>query len=80
MPTALALAIIATLAVSGSSDDDVSLPESATAQLAILETSDLHANVVSYDYFKLAEDKSRGLRAHRHPDQARPAPSSPTTC
>ena len=31
------------------------------AQLTILETTDLHANVVSYDYFKLAEDKSLGL-------------------
>src|SRR5450830_403155 len=36
-------------------------PESATAQLSILETTDLHANVLSYDYFKLAEDKSVGL-------------------
>jgi 2',3'-cyclic-nucleotide 2'-phosphodiesterase/3'-nucleotidase len=36
-------------------------PEAATAQLAVLETTDLHANLVSYDYFKLAEDKSVGL-------------------
>ena len=33
----------------------------ATASLAILETTDLHANVVGYDYFKLAEDPSLGL-------------------
>lgn len=33
----------------------------ATAELAILETTDLHANVVGYDYFKLAEDPSVGL-------------------
>lgn len=29
--------------------------------MAILETSDLHNNVMSYDYYKLAEDKSVGL-------------------
>jgi 2',3'-cyclic-nucleotide 2'-phosphodiesterase/3'-nucleotidase len=62
----LAASLVATLAVglsacSGSDDAVVSLPESATASLTILETSDLHANVVSYDYFKLAEDKSIGL-------------------
>lgn len=28
------------------------------ATLALLETTDLHTNVRSYDYFKLAEDKS----------------------
>jgi 2',3'-cyclic-nucleotide 2'-phosphodiesterase/3'-nucleotidase len=33
----------------------------ATASLAILETTDLHANVVGYDYFKLADDPSLGL-------------------
>jgi len=61
---ALAAALAASLAACGGSDDApavVTLPESATAQLTILETSDLHANVVSYDYFKLAEDKSVGL-------------------
>ena len=31
------------------------------ATLAILETSDLHANVRSYDYYKLAPDASLGL-------------------
>ncbi|MFV5216112.1 bifunctional 2',3'-cyclic-nucleotide 2'-phosphodiesterase/3'-nucleotidase [Azonexus caeni] len=45
------------------SDDDVGalLPDGSTAQLAILETTDLHANLLSYDYFKLAEDKSLGF-------------------
>ncbi|GAB4087639.1 bifunctional 2',3'-cyclic-nucleotide 2'-phosphodiesterase/3'-nucleotidase [Hydrogenophaga soli] len=45
----------------GSGDDPVALADGTTAQLAILETSDLHANLISYDYFKLAEDKSVGL-------------------
>jgi 2',3'-cyclic-nucleotide 2'-phosphodiesterase/3'-nucleotidase len=30
-------------------------------QLALLETTDLHANVLSYDYFKLAEDRNIGF-------------------
>jgi 2',3'-cyclic-nucleotide 2'-phosphodiesterase/3'-nucleotidase len=59
---ALALATVLSfnLAACGGSNNDAP-PESATAQLAVLETSDLHANVMSYDYFKLAEDKSVGL-------------------
>ena len=39
----------------------VPLPAGATATLAVLETTDVHANVVGYDYYKLAEDKSFGL-------------------
>jgi 2',3'-cyclic-nucleotide 2'-phosphodiesterase/3'-nucleotidase len=35
--------------------------EGARATLAILETTDIHANVVGYDYFKLAADPSLGL-------------------
>ncbi|WP_410209322.1 bifunctional 2',3'-cyclic-nucleotide 2'-phosphodiesterase/3'-nucleotidase [Aquirhabdus sp.] len=53
----------------GSSDDSpvsVPVPASTTATgtkatLALLETTDLHTNVMSYDYFKLAEDKSLGF-------------------
>jgi 2',3'-cyclic-nucleotide 2'-phosphodiesterase/3'-nucleotidase len=37
------------------------VPEGTHATLAILETTDLHANVVGYDYFKLAADPSLGL-------------------
>jgi len=33
----------------------------ASATLAVLETTDLHANVVGYDYFKLAPEPSIGL-------------------
>lgn len=36
-------------------------PEGATAVLAVLETTDLHSNVVGYDYFKLAAEPSIGL-------------------
>jgi len=33
----------------------------ASATLALLETTDVHQNVLGYDYFKLAEDPSVGL-------------------
>jgi len=36
-------------------------PKGASATLAVLETTDLHSNVVGYDYFKLAEEPSIGL-------------------
>lgn len=36
-------------------------PVGAQAELAILETTDLHQNIRSYDYYKLAEDKSVGI-------------------
>lgn len=43
------------------STDALAVQPGATATLALLETSDLHANVLSYDYFKLAADPSFGL-------------------
>ena len=44
------------------SDDGPSGPAVGTqATLALLETTDLHTNVISYDYFKLAEDTSLGF-------------------
>jgi 2',3'-cyclic-nucleotide 2'-phosphodiesterase/3'-nucleotidase len=52
------------LAACGGSDDSSTTPVSAqpaTATLAVLETTDLHFNVRSYDYFKLAEDKTYGF-------------------
>ena len=37
------------------------IAEGVNAELALLETTDLHTNIRSYDYFKLAEDKSLGF-------------------
>jgi 2',3'-cyclic-nucleotide 2'-phosphodiesterase/3'-nucleotidase len=37
------------------------VPDGALAQLALLESTDLHANIFSYDYYKLSEDKSLGF-------------------
>lgn len=47
-----------------SSSVDTPAPQVAngtTATLALLETTDIHTNLLSYDYYKLAEDKSLGL-------------------
>lgn len=58
-----ALACAALLAACGGNDDDgdSSVATPATATLAVLETTDLHFNVRSFDYFKLAEDKTYGF-------------------
>jgi 2',3'-cyclic-nucleotide 2'-phosphodiesterase/3'-nucleotidase len=37
------------------------LPPDSRAELALIETTDLHSNVMSYDYFKLSEDKTLGF-------------------
>jgi 2',3'-cyclic-nucleotide 2'-phosphodiesterase/3'-nucleotidase len=36
-------------------------PAETRARIGLLETTDIHTNVLSYDYYKLAEDKSIGL-------------------
>ncbi len=66
---AAALLLLGTLAAcgGGGDDDEVVTPppapslNGATLDLAVLETTDLHANVLGYDYYKLAEDKSYGF-------------------
>lgn len=55
--TALALA-----ACASSGGNHASAPADGTrATLAILESTDIHSNLVGYDYYKLAEDKSIGF-------------------
>ncbi|MDR5836087.1 bifunctional 2',3'-cyclic-nucleotide 2'-phosphodiesterase/3'-nucleotidase [Caballeronia sp. LZ034LL] len=63
---ALAVTSTALLAACGSNDDNSppatpAVADGTKATLAMLETTDIHTNVLSYDYFKLAEDKSIGL-------------------
>lgn len=64
---------VALVAACGSDDDNpgtgtpgggtpaASVPAGTKATLALLETTDLHTNVRSYDYFKLADDPSMGF-------------------
>ena len=60
---AAAACAVVLAACGGGDDDDGPSAESqpAKATLAVLSTTDLHFNVRSYDYFKLAEDKSYGF-------------------
>jgi 2',3'-cyclic-nucleotide 2'-phosphodiesterase/3'-nucleotidase len=37
------------------------IPEGTTVTVALLETTDIHANVMSYNYYSLSEDTSLGL-------------------
>ncbi|MDD2546623.1 MAG: bifunctional 2',3'-cyclic-nucleotide 2'-phosphodiesterase/3'-nucleotidase [Burkholderiaceae bacterium] len=60
-PTLGMVALAATLAACSSGDDDSFANAGSTATLAVLETTDLHFNVRSYDYFKLADDSSYGF-------------------
>lgn len=47
---------------SGSTDNSKPLPPAGTtAHLALLESTDLHTNIRSYDYYRLAEDKGLGF-------------------
>lgn len=51
----------ALLSLSAFAAADAGPAAGATAVLAVLETSDLHANVVGYDYYKLLDEPSIGL-------------------
>jgi 2',3'-cyclic-nucleotide 2'-phosphodiesterase / 3'-nucleotidase len=69
---ALVAAMFAGCATAPPPANTVTIPDGTRAELALLETTDLHTNVMSYDYFKLAEDKSIGVeRVATLIDQAR---------
>ena len=55
------LAVALLLQACGGSNDAPAIAEGTRTSLALLETTDLHTNAQSYDYFKLAEDKSFGF-------------------
>ena len=55
VPCAVALALAPALASAAAK-----LPDGSHAQLAILETTDVHSNVLSYDYYKLKDDPTLG--------------------
>jgi 2',3'-cyclic-nucleotide 2'-phosphodiesterase/3'-nucleotidase len=53
--------LISACAATGNGQPPPSLPAGSTAVLAVLETTDVHSNVLGYDYYKLAPDPSFGL-------------------
>jgi len=46
---------------SAQAGSDALIPEGATVRMAILETTDIHANVIGYNYYSLEADSSVGL-------------------
>eukprot|EP01034_Spumella_vulgaris_P030883 gene30883-38167_t len=65
---AAALAAISAAGLAGCSNDaappapaPAPYAEGTTVTLALLETTDLHANVMSYNYYSLAEDATLGV-------------------
>jgi 2',3'-cyclic-nucleotide 2'-phosphodiesterase/3'-nucleotidase len=58
---AISAAALALCACMGDSVRIAPPPAGTHAQIALLETTDLHSNVLSYDYFKLAEDPGIGF-------------------
>ncbi|MET1116770.1 MAG: hypothetical protein ABWY08_17705, partial [Comamonas sp.] len=69
LPSLLALTATLALTACGGSDDGVRAPapaptpsaQNATAQLALLETTDLHYYARSFNYYSDKEDKAVGL-------------------
>ena len=60
LPLAIVVMVLGGCGGSNGSNDSAT-PVNTKSTLALLETTDLHTNVMSYDYFKLAEDKSLGF-------------------
>ncbi|PWK81548.1 bifunctional 2',3'-cyclic-nucleotide 2'-phosphodiesterase/3'-nucleotidase [Fulvimonas soli] len=56
----LALASVLLAGCAGQAFKPGRLPDGARADVAILETTDVHANVLSYDYFKQKDDPTVG--------------------
>jgi 2',3'-cyclic-nucleotide 2'-phosphodiesterase/3'-nucleotidase len=57
----LPLSILMTACAATGGGAPAAPPTGATAVLAVLETTDVHSNVLGYDYYKLAPDPSFGL-------------------
>ncbi|WP_215796516.1 bifunctional 2',3'-cyclic-nucleotide 2'-phosphodiesterase/3'-nucleotidase [Paludibacterium paludis] len=49
------------LAGCSSTNTGSSVPEGTTVDIALLETTDIHQNILSYDYYKLAANSTFGL-------------------
>jgi len=59
-PTLLAASLLILLAGCAGLPHAGKVPDGARANVAILETTDVHSNVLSYDYYKLKPDDSLG--------------------
>ncbi|WP_317205017.1 bifunctional 2',3'-cyclic-nucleotide 2'-phosphodiesterase/3'-nucleotidase [Janthinobacterium sp.] len=61
MPVRRRLALLPLLLSACAAAPPRAVPAGSSATLALLETTDLHANVLSYDYYKLRPEPSIGL-------------------
>lgn len=59
--TLVAVALLTSLGCAPSATRPTTAADGDHATLAILETTDIHSNILSYDYYKLAEDDSLGF-------------------
>jgi 2',3'-cyclic-nucleotide 2'-phosphodiesterase/3'-nucleotidase len=58
---ALSIVLAACAATSPNRTSSKPIADGARAELAILESTDIHSNILSYDYYRLAEDPSIGF-------------------
>ncbi|MDR3387077.1 MAG: bifunctional 2',3'-cyclic-nucleotide 2'-phosphodiesterase/3'-nucleotidase [Rudaea sp.] len=58
---AMTSAAMAGCIASTPASDDAIAADGTRAEIAVLETTDLHSNVMSYDFYKLADDQDLGL-------------------
>ncbi|HPH68784.1 MAG TPA: hypothetical protein PLF40_23680, partial [Kofleriaceae bacterium] len=61
LPFHLVALVALLVGCSTTSERRSTIADGTRAELALLETTDLHTNILSYDYFKLAEDKTVGF-------------------
>lgn len=57
---ALSAAVACSSGAAAAASAPAALADGATAQVAILETTDVHSNILSYDYYKQKQDTSLG--------------------
>ena len=61
LPFSLVTSLVLLAACSTTGERRAALADGLRAEVALLETTDLHTNVMSYDYFRLTEDKTIGF-------------------
>ena len=61
LPLSILISACAATRGGGAPPQPPTVPAGATAVLAVLETTDVHSNLLGYDYYKLAPDPSFGL-------------------
>ena len=61
MKTKLSLAVLAVVVLAGCNQSTDPIPNGTTVKVSLLETTDIHQNLLSYNYYSLKPDTSLGL-------------------